>query len=182
MGAGRSDGRCFTAAHTVRTRRRCAAQRGDYAWLRQLQISWDSLANHWNQWVLGYNPERQRWVLSRVGIDDATWRTLGVALVAATALITLLLAPLMLRTLGTRIGDPVMRAYQRFCTKLGRKGLPRGPAEGPLQYAARLTRARPELAPHVQSITRLYVALRYGRRSDESSLRELEERVRQFSA
>jgi transglutaminase-like putative cysteine protease len=156
--------------------------RGDYVWLRQFQFSWDSLANHWNQWVLGYNPERQRWVLSRVGIDDATWRTLGLALVAVTALITLLLAPLMLRTLRTRVGDPVMRAYQRFCTKLGRKGLPRGPAEGPLQYAARLARARPELATHVESITRLYVALRYGRRSDESSLRELEERVRQFSA
>jgi transglutaminase-like putative cysteine protease len=156
--------------------------RGDYPWLRQLQFSWDSLANYWNQWVLGYNPERQRWVLSRVGIDDATWRTLGLALVAATILITLLLAPLMLRTLRTRVGDPVKLAYQRFCTKLGRKGLPRGPAEGPLQYAARLARARPDLAPHVDPITRLYVTLRYGRRTDTSTVKELEQRVRQFSA
>jgi hypothetical protein len=84
--------------------------------------------------------------------------------------------------LRTRVGDPVKLAYQRFCTKLGRKGLPRGPAEGPLQYAARLAQARPDLAPHVDPITRLYVTLRYGRRTDTSTVKELEQRVRQFSA
>ncbi len=47
--------------------------RGDFAALRQLRLTWDLMANTWNQWVLGYTPERQRLLLSRVGIDDATW-------------------------------------------------------------------------------------------------------------
>ena len=50
--------------------------RGDFAALRQLRLTWDLMANTWNQWVLGYTPERQRLLLSRVGIDDATWHTL----------------------------------------------------------------------------------------------------------
>ena len=156
--------------------------RGNYPWLRQLQFSWDSLANHWNQWVLGYNPERQRWVLSRVGIDDATWRTLGISLVIATALVMLLLVPLMLRSLRARAVDPVQRAYSRFCAKLSRKGMARHPAEGPLSYAARLSRLRPDLAARVANITGLYVALRYGVNPGTGALRELEQAVRQFSA
>ena len=54
--------------------------RGDFAALRQLRLTWDLMANTWNQWVLGYTPERQRLLLSRVGIDDATWHTLAVVL------------------------------------------------------------------------------------------------------
>jgi hypothetical protein len=154
----------------------------DYPWLRQLQFTWDSLANDWNQWVLGYNPERQRWMLSRVGIDEATWRTLAIVLVAATAVIMLALVPLMLRTLKARVNDPVKRAYLRFCGKLGRKGLPRQPAEGPSAYAARLSRLRPDLAPKVGAITRLYVALRYGTGANAAAVREFEQQVRQFSA
>jgi transglutaminase-like putative cysteine protease len=156
--------------------------RGDYPWLRRLQFTWDSLANNWNQWVLGYNPERQRWMLSRVGIDEATWRTLAIVLVAATAVIMLALVPLMLRTLKARVNDPVKLAYLKFCGKLGRKGLPREPAEGPSAYAARLSRLRPDLAPSVSAITRLYVALRYGAAANAAAVREFEQQIRQFSA
>jgi hypothetical protein len=73
-------------------------------------------------------------------------------------------------------------AYLKFCDKLRRKGLSRAPAEGPVDYARRVERQRPELAPAVEAITRLYVALRYGAESGASVLIELQRRVRQFSA
>ena len=63
-----------------------------------------------------------------------------------------------------------------------RRGLPRGAAEGPVDYARRLERARPDLAPAVETITRLYVALRYGAESSAGAVIELQRRVRQFSA
>jgi len=154
--------------------------RGDYPWLRKLRLNWDSVANSWNQWVLGYNPERQRHLLSRVGIDDATWRTLAIILMATTGLITLTLALLMLRKLNPAARDPAKRAYSRFCAKLERKNLPREAAEGPLDYVARLSRLRPDLAVAASAITRLYVALRYGTDAGAEALRDLERRVRQF--
>jgi transglutaminase-like putative cysteine protease len=154
--------------------------RGDYPWLRKLRLDWDSIANNWNQWVLGYNPERQRHLLSRAGIEDANWRTLAVILMAASGLITLTLALLMLRKFKTAVHDPARRAYRRFCAKLARKNLPRDPAEGPLDYAARLSRLRPDLAAAASAITRLYVALRYGTEANIEALHDLERRVRQF--
>src|SRR5690606_38244023 len=54
--------------------------RGGPEWLRQLRFTWDSVANTWNQWVLGYNPERQYYLLSRVGLDQATWQMLALIL------------------------------------------------------------------------------------------------------
>ena len=156
--------------------------RGDFETLRQLQLTWDFMANTWNQWVLGYNPERQRLLLSRVGIDDATWYSLTVAMLCATFVIIIVLSVVVLRQMRSRARDPVKIAYLRFCEKLQRADLPREPAEGPLDYARRLAGARPDLAVPVAAITKLYVDLRYGPAPDGRQLRELRLTVREFAA
>ena len=147
-----------------------------------MRLTWDSLANSWNQWVLGYNPERQRQLLWRTGIDDATWRTLAVILVVATAIVTLVLSAFMLRRLKSIVQDPVKRAYLGFCAKLARKGLLRHPAEGPLDYANRICAARPDIAAAVNRIIGIYVALRYAGSDDPAAVRELQRQVEQFQA
>jgi hypothetical protein len=156
--------------------------RGDFAFLRQLRLSWDFMANSWNQWVLGYTPERQIWLLSRVGIDNATWQKLTAILLVLGGVIVAVLVALALRQLQRRVRDPVKIAYLRFCDKLKRKGLPRDPAEGPADYARRVEQSRPDLIPAVAAITRLYIALRYATGSSPEALTELRQRVRRFTA
>ncbi len=156
--------------------------RGDFEWMLQLRLSWDFMANSWNQWVLGYTPERQMWLLSRVGIDNATWQKLTAMLFLLGGVIVVVLVALALRQLKSRVRDPVKAAYLRFCDKLRRKGLPRGPTEGPVDYARRVETARPELTPAVSAIIRLYIALRYGAESGAAALAEFQQRVRRFSA
>jgi len=156
--------------------------RTQFEFLRQVRLTWDYMANAWNQWVLGYTPERQRWLLANAGVDDATWQKLTAILFVLAGGIVAMLTALALRRLKSRVRDPVRIAYLRFCDALRRRGLPRGAAEGPVDYARRLERARPDLAPAVETITRLYVALRYGAESSAGSVIELQRRVRQFSA
>ena len=136
--------------------------RGDAPWLRNARFAWDSLANSWNQWVLGYNPDRQFWLLSRVGLDRATWQTLTMILVALTGLITAGFAIAMLRRFGRRPRDPVVKIYARFCRKLAKRGTARAPSEGPADFAERAARQLPDSAGPIRAITDLYIQLRYG--------------------
>jgi len=156
--------------------------RGDFEALRQLRLTWDYMANAWNQWVLGYTPERQRWLLSGLGMDNATWQKLAAILFVLSGIIIVMLTLLVLRQARWQARDPVIAAYLRFCDKLRRQGLPRDPAEGPADYARRLERLRPDLTPMVAAITGLYVALRYGAETGAARLMELQQRVRQFNA
>jgi hypothetical protein len=156
--------------------------RGDYELLRQLRFSLDFVAATWNQWVLGYTPERQRWLLSRVGMDNATWEKLTAVLFVLGGAIVAAFAVMALRRLKVRVRDPAKIAYARFCDKLRRRGLPRAPAEGPLDYASRIGISRPDLTVAVAAITRLYVALRYGTISSGAELNELQRRVSRFKA
>jgi hypothetical protein len=93
----------------------------------------------------------------------------------------LVLAFVTLRRLRVRLHDPVSRAYAAFCAKLARRGLARGLAEGPLTYAGRIIRARPDLDAAVREFVALYVALRYGDASAENVGR-LKKLAREFEA
>jgi transglutaminase-like putative cysteine protease len=156
--------------------------RGDVEWLRQLRLSWDFMANTWNQWVLGYTPERQRWLLENVGMDNATWQKMAAVLFCLAGVIVVIFTAIAMRQLKERVRDPVKIAYLRFCDKLRRRGLPRDPAEGPADYARRVRELRPDLTTPVAAITRLYIALRYGTEKSVDALRELQTKVRQFTA
>jgi transglutaminase-like putative cysteine protease len=148
------------------------------AWLRPLRLGWDLLNNRWNQWVLGYNQDRQRQFLAGLNPMLATLRGM-ISLLVIMATATLLL--LSLRLLGQRRsrGDRTVRAYARFCARLGRLGLPRAPAEGAEAFGRRAAQARPDLAEEIDRITRLYVDLRYGM-ADPAATRPLEAAVRGF--
>jgi protein-glutamine gamma-glutamyltransferase len=153
---------------------------GDFPLLRELRFSWDSLANTWNQWVLGYTPERQRALLTRAGLDDSTWRALAMLLLAGTSAIGVLLILLTVRRLRVRVVDPVRLAYMAFCGKLTSRGLERHDAEGPFSYAERVSRARPDLESVVRRFIRLYVELRYGQECGKQHVMRLQRLVRSF--
>ncbi len=154
--------------------------RVDSAWLTQLRMTWDTLNNDWNQWVLGYGQERQYDLLSRLGFEMASWKELGVGLVAGVGALLLAFSGLMLWRRAPLGADPAAAIYQRYCRKLARAGIIRQPNEGPADFAQRTAMLRPDLALSATSISELYIALRYAPHPNPSDLRQFGKRVRAF--
>jgi transglutaminase-like putative cysteine protease len=152
--------------------------RADLSWLRALRFNWEALANYWNQWVVGYNVERQRDLLSRLGMPSPSWEKMAMTLFWLVGLVVAVLSLWMLRR--AREQDPVARAWRRFCRKLARHGTERGRAEGPRAFAARAAAEQPHVSADVAAISELYVQLRYGPMPDPASLALLRQRVREF--
>jgi transglutaminase-like putative cysteine protease len=153
--------------------------RGGLDWLRGLRNNWDALTNQWNQWVLGYNPDRQVEMLSRLGMKQPSWETMTLMLFWSVGGVLLLVALSLLR--GIRREDAVQRAWLRFCGKLARAGLPRTSTEGPLDYAGRVSLRLPASEAAVRAIAALYVEQRYGPAANQESLSRLKRLVRAFA-
>jgi transglutaminase-like putative cysteine protease len=147
-------------------------------WLKAVRNNWEALTNQWNQWVLGYNPDRQREMLSWLGMREPSWQTMTVMLFWGVAGALLLIALWLLR--GIQREDAVQRAWLRFCSKLARAGLARAGAEGPLDYAGRIAGRVPASETAVRAIVSLYVDLRYGPRAEVDSIARLKRLVREF--
>lgn len=148
--------------------------------LRKLVLYWDSFNYKWHRWVLGYDTALQHDFLASLGIDSYDWMTVAITILVA---IILTLAPLVTWILLHRITpyrDNVSRIYGLFCKRLARIGLVRLPHEGPVDFAARVSRKRPELADEVSLVTRHYIDIRYGRSPGRDLLRELKKEVRNF--
>jgi transglutaminase-like putative cysteine protease len=151
--------------------------RADLAWLRELRLRLDAVANTWNQWVIGYNPERQREFLNRLGMRAPDWRQMTATMAVLAGLVLLGLTAWALRQ--RRRVDAAQRAWLRLGRRLGRRGLPRTPWEAPLAYADRVAMRFPESAAEIRAISALYGRLRYGS-LDPAMLEELKTRIARF--
>ena len=153
-----------------------ALVRIDYEWLRDLRNRWEAANNAWNQWVLGYNPQRQREVLSRLGLREPDWRNMTAAL-ATLCGITLLLVTLW--TLAQRRTETAaQRLWMRFCSRLVQLGIRRANWEGPIDFAARVAREQPELGALSREAASHFADLHYGTGKPEQ-LQQLKECLRQ---
>ncbi len=139
-------------------------------WLRSLRYRWEALNNAWNQQVIGYDMQRQRELLSRLGFPDSDWQSLGKALFIAIGL-------LLIATLGWALyqrprHDPLMRLWRKALRHLARHGVNCAPWETPLGIAGRVRQQRPALADAFDDVVKAYLLARYSPNGNLQSLRE----------
>lgn len=152
--------------------------RSNSPWLQQFRYRWEAANHQWNRWVLGYNPQRQREVLEQLGMHS-DWRELVATLSVLCGLLMLALLAWTLRR--RKPGDPSLRAWQAFCTRLARQGVRRQDWQGPQAFAAEACRQRPSLAPLIREAADLYTDLRYGRSAPpKAALQRLRALTRQL--
>ena len=94
--------------------------------LHQMQLYWDSLNARWNDWILGYGPDKQNQFMQLLGMDDPTWRKMFLTLViACIALVLLVSGILMLRyrpPKPDRAGDALRQVHpENGCTTKTRR-------------------------------------------------------------
>jgi transglutaminase-like putative cysteine protease len=148
--------------------------------LLSLRLNIDALTYQWNQWVLGYNPERQFAFLTRLGMEDITWQKMAIDMMAGVALLVGIFTLIMLRRLTVRQTDAVQATWLKACRKMEKTGLPRAPHEGAMDYAERIATARPDLAEDVVDLAARYASLRYGGEAEKDGLPAFKDAVRLF--
>jgi len=153
-------------------------ERNPPLWMRSLRFNLDALANQWNQWVLGYDTERQFAFLTRLGMESITWQKMALDMLSGLGIVIALFALYMLRHLFVRQTDKVQTAWLKLCRKLGNAGLPRAAHEGAQDYAARVAASRSDLAEAIRDLAMRYSALRYGMQDDEYAQRDFLQRAR----
>jgi transglutaminase-like putative cysteine protease len=150
------------------------------ALLLKLRFNLDALTNQWNQWVLGYNTERQFALLTKLGMKDITWQKLVINMFTGVAFLVGIFTLFMLRRLRLRDPDAVQILYEKFCQKLAKAGMAHPPHEGAQDFSDRATQLMSQHATSIRDITAQYIALRYQDKKDAQSLQAFKRAVRRF--
>jgi transglutaminase-like putative cysteine protease len=142
----------------------------DVALVNWLRMRWDMLGYHWANFVLGYDDSMQFGFLKGL-LGSVTPQRMVLFFVGSAGIIVLLLSLGMLRGRVRRKTDPATRLFLRFCRRMERLGVPRRAGEGPVDFARRVGRERPEWAGVADEVARSYSALVYGGEGDLAALR-----------
>ncbi len=148
------------------------------AW-RRLQFNLDAINNRWNQWVLGYGPERQAQFLQNLGLSIKDWRQPAWVFLVIVGVIVAVIAAWVLIP-RRRPSDPVVRIYHTFCRKLARRGLKKADHETAGDFARRVKLQHPELGEQTDRITALYAHLRYAGKGSNKQLLQFKQYVVEF--
>jgi transglutaminase-like putative cysteine protease len=146
-------------------------------WMYRLEMTWDALNAEWNEWILGYGPDKQQQFVAWLGLEDPDWRKMMLAMMVCIALILSAISLAMLRRYRPPPRDPAARLYEQFTRKVG---VAPATGETPQAYGRRIAamgRAQPRESNRV---VRAYLAARYGKPSPQS-VSVLRSAVAQFS-
>ena len=142
-------------------------------WLHRLQLRWDAMNAAWNEWVLGYGPEKQRSLMGTLGMEDPTWRKMMLTLICIVIALTIVVSlVLMLRYRPPR-RDRAAVLYQRFVDKSGVAPIT---GEHPIAFARRAADSSTMDKATIDSVTDDYLEARYGLLA-EQALARLEQNV-----
>lgn len=148
--------------------------------LRRLVLTWDGLNQWWQENVVEFNLRAQLDLLGALGVDSPGWQHLGWAFGLGLLAWMLWIAISLRRSVGRNRHDEVSRLWLRANRKFARVALPRRPAEGPMDYAARIASVRPDLAEVALDIARRYAALRFGADPKPGELAEFRRAVQKL--
>ncbi len=127
--------------------------------LQNLTMTWDMLNTKWNDWILGYSPDKQKTFLEWLGMEKPSWRKMLLTLVfTVIAAILAISAFIMLRYRPAK-KDRASMLYKRFIRKTG---VERRIGETEQEFAARLMAQCPLPPAAIQAVTDAYLDARYG--------------------
>ena len=119
----------------------------------------DWLRHGWNDFALGFDANRQRELLRRLGVNDLDTGRLVTLFLLVALLAILWMAWLTAR--AERERDPVLRAWHRMGRRYARIGLGRAPHESADAWTERVRLARPSLAEGLRQLSLRFSNWRY---------------------
>jgi hypothetical protein len=119
----------------------------------------DWMRRGWNDFVLGFNAQRQQRLLSPLGLERIGSRGLILLFAVIAALALGWMGWLLAR--GEREQDPLLRAWHRLGRRYARRGQARGMHEPAEAWAERVAADVPRAGEHLRALSGRFSAARY---------------------
>lgn len=144
---------------------------------QDMENNWDAFNTAWDIWVVGYGPQIQKQVLSKLGMKNPDWQKMTIWLAALLLMsgLIMLIASLYRR----EHTEPAVALYQTFCRKMAKVGVHKQDYEGPHDFALRSRNSLPDYQLQIDQITALYTRLRY-RDEQPLLLKQMAQQIKEF--
>lgn len=144
---------------------------------RQLRDNWNNIGYQWNKWVVNYDADTQRELLTKLGIEGRNRYGFLVMIMFGSIAIVLLFY--FWRLLPQSIKrDEAQLHFLRFVERFKHNGIIKNLSDTPNDFASKAINAFPDQQSQISEIVAAYNQLRYGKTPYE--LNKFKQLVKQF--
>lgn len=136
--------------------------------LENVVMTWDAINAKWNEWILGYGPEKQNSFMEFLGMEDPNWRKLLMTMIITVITLVIAISGIMMLRYRPPKRDPAVRLYLAFVKKTG---VEPKTGETATNFAARAAEQSKMPADEIAAVTNAFIETRYGGGGDESFAR-----------
>lgn len=154
--------------------------RRDFPWLKKAYLSWDSVNNGWNQWVLGYDDKKQLDFLKKLSGKNLSLQEMLMWMMGIITVIMALTTYLLIKQQKAQL-NPTQRLYAQYLKQLKRAGLTPHNGETAFAFATRAAKALPNQQTQILNIAQGYNVITYSQSPNPALLQDLAERIKQFN-
>ena len=152
------------------------------ATLQNIVYLYDSFQHQWNQWVIGFDEDKQNALLKKLGFEQATASNLILLLVSCMFVTGLIVTWLVLKQVSKNT-DQIQHLYNLFCLKLKKLGIEHPLSEGPLDLENRLLKEESlntKTKHEIRFILSSYRRLHYGVNTNDKLIKAFKKKIRRF--
>ena len=153
--------------------------RADFKWLRQIVQNWDAVNNGWNQWVLGFDQDKQLQFFSQLMGKQVDWQDLLKYMVICLSIAGLLVGYYLFKVTYKPV-SAVQQHYAVFLKACAGYHLHPQANEGAVNFGERVKLALPHKIIHIDKIISAYTAYRYGNQMNQTQLDTLKSAIKIF--
>lgn len=139
----------------------------------------DTLDLNWHRWVVGFSKQRQEYFLRSSGMDFLQGYKLGMGAIIFSSLAIIMVIFLFREKIKDH-RDPAKKTWDKFVTKLKRKGVGCNPQDGPLTISQKASQTLAHKKSSIQLISALYIKIRYSKIHSEEQIKTLRRLVSEF--
>ena len=154
--------------------------RPDYPWLKKAYLSWDTVNNGWNQWVLGYDDKKQLDFLKKLSGKNLNLMHILIGMVGMIAVIMGLTTYFLVKQQKAKL-SPAQRLYAQYLKQLKRAGLSQNSGETALDFAARAAEKLPNQHTQILDIAQRYNVITYSKSAKPELLQALADCIKQLN-
>jgi len=148
--------------------------------LNTVRLGWDALNTFWKDHIVQFDTLEQQALLSKLGIDNRDWQSVGLALVVAFVVFFFGMLAYLTWKFRPAPVDPIVKIYIKLQHKLQKHQIVRAPYEGPDDFLKRAAQVRPAQATQLKEIRDVYIRLRYGVNPDMQSMQRLKRLINEL--
>ena len=150
--------------------------------IKNTMFLYDSFQNSWNQWVIGFDQQKQNDLLRLIGLEGNNSSNLILLLVICVSITGLISTWFFLRNVAKN-NDRVQHFFNIFCLKLKAVGVHHQLNEGPLDFEHRIIKQlKPEnkIKNEIQFILKAYRRFHFGNLDNDALLKKYIHKIKKL--